>query len=107
MWISQPGRERSLQKTKSGSNAARKALPSPPILWKPPPANRIQPDCAHPKEKEFAQILDFYSLRWKYAHCSFPLRWDDRMTEMLTPDFFGLYVKLTTMKQRLVTENKP
>ena len=84
--------------------------PFPPILEKPPPANGVQPDFAHPREKEFAQTLDFYGLRWEYEHCSFPLRWDDRMTEMLTPDFFlqdvDLYVELTTMKQRLGTENK-
>jgi hypoxanthine phosphoribosyltransferase len=64
---------------------------------------------AHPSEKEFAQILDFYGLKWVYEPRSFPLRWEgDRVVEMLTPDFLltdlDLYVELTTMKQSLVTE---
>ena len=66
-------------------------------------------DFAHPSEKEFAHILDFYGLRWDYEPRSFPLRWEgDRVLEMLTPDFYladlELYVELTTMKQSLVTE---
>ena len=67
------------------------------------------PVFAHPSEKEFAQILDFYGLRWEYEPRSFPLRWDgDRVVEMMTPDFYlrdlDLFVELTTMKQSLVTE---
>ena len=64
---------------------------------------------AHPSEREFAQILDFYGLGWHYEPRSFPLRWEDeQVVEMLTPDFYlpelELYVELTTMKQSLVTE---
>ena len=67
------------------------------------------PNFAHPSEKEFARILDFYGLRWEYEPRSFPLRWEgDRVVEMLTPDFYlpdlGLYLELTTMKQSLVTQ---
>ena len=67
------------------------------------------PELAHPSEREFAQILDFYGVRWVYEPRSFPLRWEnDRMVEALTPDFYlsdlDLYVELTTMKQSLVTE---
>ena len=67
------------------------------------------PSFAHPSETEFAQILDFYGLRWAYEPRSFALNWDgDRVVEMLTPDFYltelDLYVELTTMKQALVTE---
>ena len=67
------------------------------------------PAFAHPSEKEFAQILNFYGLNWTYEPRSFPLGWDgDRVVEMMTPDFFlldlDLYVELTTMKQSLVTE---
>ena len=67
------------------------------------------PAFAHPSEQEFAQILDFYGLRWEYEPRSFPLTWDgDKVVEMLTPDFFlpdlDLYIELTTMKQSLVTE---
>ncbi len=64
---------------------------------------------AHPSEEEFAKILDFYSIRWEYEPRSFPLHWEgERVTEMLTPDFYladlDLYVELTTLKQSLVTE---
>ena len=67
------------------------------------------PIFAHPSEREFAQILDFYGLRWAYEPRSFSLRWEgDRVVEMLTPDFYladlDLYLELTTMKQSLVTE---
>ena len=67
------------------------------------------PVFAHPSEREFAHILDFYGLRWEYEPRSFPLRWEvDRVMEMLTPDFYlpdlELYLELTTMKQSLVTE---
>ena len=31
---------------------------------------------AHPSELEFAQILDFYGLKWQYEPRSFPLRYD-------------------------------
>ena len=66
------------------------------------------PNFAHPSEREFARILDFYGLRWDYEPLSFPLRWDgDRMIEMMTPDFYlpdlNLYLELTTMRQSLVT----
>ena len=67
------------------------------------------PTFAHPSEREFAQILGFYGVEWQYEPHSFPLRWEeDRIVEMLTPDFYlpdlNLYVELTTMKQSLVTE---
>ena len=73
-----------------------------------PETNDVQ-SFAHPSEKEFAQILDFYGVRWEYEPRSFPLKWDgDRVAEMLTPDFYladlDLYVELTTLKQSLVTE---
>ena len=71
-------------------------------------ANGGQPGFAHPSEREFAGILDFYGLRWEYEPMSYPLQWDaDRAVEMLTPDFYlpdlDLYLELTTMKQSLVT----
>ena len=64
---------------------------------------------AHPSEAEFANILDFYGVKWLYEPRSFSLRWEgDRVTEMFTPDFYlsdlDLYVELTTLRQRLVTE---
>lgn len=64
---------------------------------------------AHPSEREFARILDFFGIRWLYEPRSFPLRWaGERATEMFTPDFYlpdlDLYIELTTMRQRLVTK---
>ena len=64
---------------------------------------------AHPSEVEFARILDFYEIRWSYEPRSFPLRWEgERVAEMFTPDFYladlDLYVEITTLRQRLVTE---
>ena len=64
---------------------------------------------AHPSEIEFAQILDFYGLKWQYEPRSFPLRYEgEKIAEMMTPDFYltdlDLYVELTTLKQSLVTE---
>jgi bifunctional protein TilS/HprT len=63
----------------------------------------------HPSEQEFARWLDFYRVEWLYEPRSFPLSWkEEKVTEMFTPDFYlpglDLYVELTTMKQRLVTE---
>ncbi len=71
--------------------------------------HRRSPQFVHPSEEEFARFLDFYRIEWIYEPQSFPLKWDgDRVTEMLTPDFYlpglDLYVELTTMKQSLVTK---
>jgi bifunctional protein TilS/HprT len=64
---------------------------------------------AHPSEKEFARLLDFYHIEWIYEPRSFPLNWEaDKVTEMFTPDFYlpalELYVEMTTLKQSLVTK---
>jgi bifunctional protein TilS/HprT len=63
---------------------------------------------AHPSEREFADILDFYHIDWVYEPRSFILKREgDRIAAMFTPDFYlpelDLYVELTTLKQRLVT----
>jgi hypothetical protein len=63
----------------------------------------------HPSEELFANLLDFYRIRWEYEPRSFALQWDKdgKVMEAFTPDFylpeFDLYVELTTMKQALVT----
>jgi hypoxanthine phosphoribosyltransferase len=64
---------------------------------------------AHPSEREFARLLDFYRIKWDYEPTSFVINWnEDGVTEMFTPDFYlpeeNLYVELTTMKQSLVTK---
>jgi hypothetical protein len=68
------------------------------------------PIFAHPSEAEFAQLLDFYKIRWHYEPTTFPLQWDaqGRILESFTPDFYlpdqHLYIELTTQKQGLVTK---
>jgi len=64
------------------------------------------PVFAHPSEKEFSQILEFYNIEWVYDPHSFPISWEnDRITEMFTPDFYlpeqDLYVELTTLRPQL------
>lgn len=64
---------------------------------------------AHPSEEDFTRLLDFYNIAWVYEPRAFPLSWEgERVTEMFTPDFYlpalDLYVELTTMRQKLVTE---
>jgi hypothetical protein len=65
---------------------------------------------AHESEREFAAILDYYQIRWEYEPRTFPLRWDadGKPIESFTPDFYlvdqGLFIELTTLKQRLVTK---
>jgi hypoxanthine phosphoribosyltransferase len=63
---------------------------------------------SHPSELEFAHILDFYGIAWRYETITFPLRWDERghVIEAFTPDFYlvdqNLYVELTTLRQKLM-----
>jgi hypoxanthine phosphoribosyltransferase len=64
---------------------------------------------AHPSEREFARILDFYRIVWRYEPRSFVLRAKgDHILEMFSPDFYlpelDLYIELTTLRQRLVTK---
>ncbi len=74
------------------------------------PVERETPVFAHPSETEFAQVLDFYRIPWRYEPHTYALAWDDqgRVTEAFTPDFYlpelDLYLELTTMKQSLVTK---
>jgi hypothetical protein len=72
--------------------------------------SRKFPDFAHPSEREFARVMDFYGVRWKYEPRTFPIEWDEQRTvvQAFTPDFylpdFDLFIELTTMKQSLVTK---
>ena len=64
---------------------------------------------AHPSERVFARLMDFYRIEWEYEPRTFPIEWNEQgvVVEAFTPDFhlpeLGLYVELTTMKQSLVT----
>ena len=64
---------------------------------------------AHPSERVFARLMDFYGIEWEYEPRTFPIEWNEQgvAVEAFTPDFhlpeLDLYVELTTMKQSLVT----
>lgn len=76
----------------------------------PPPAEETTIRFAHASEEEFARILDFYHIRWKYEPRTFPIEWDEagKAVSSFTPDFYlpdhDLYIELTTLKQSLVTK---
>ncbi|MHB1296281.1 MAG: PDDEXK family nuclease [Anaerolineae bacterium] len=63
---------------------------------------------SHPSEEEFARVLDFYGIEWRYEPTTFPLHWDERgaIVEAFTPDFYlvqeDLYVELTTLRPKLM-----
>lgn len=64
---------------------------------------------ANDSEAEFAKVLDFYGIPWKYEPETFPIEWwpDGRVKSSFSPDFYlpemDTYLELTTMKQSLVT----
>ena len=68
------------------------------------------PEFAHPSEREFARVMDFYRIRWEYEPKTFPIKWDENknVISAFTPDFYlpdlDLFIELTTMKQSLVTK---
>jgi hypothetical protein len=67
-------------------------------------------DFAHESERQFADLLDAYGIRWDYEPTTFVLEVDaaGNTVEAFTPDFylcdFGTYVELTTLRQPLVTK---
>ena len=64
---------------------------------------------AHASERQFARLLDFYQIEWRYEPRSFDLEWDNEgnVVQRFTPDFYlpqyDLYIEITTLNQRLVT----
>lgn len=62
---------------------------------------------SHPSEAEFARLLDFYGIEWRYEPMVFPIDWDGAgaVSEAFTPDFYlvaqDCYIELTTMRQSL------
>ncbi|MFZ9609045.1 MAG: cytidylate kinase-like family protein, partial [Candidatus Limnocylindrus sp.] len=67
---------------------------------------------AHRSEAEFAQILDFYGVRWEYEATTFPLthHTDGRVASRFAPDFYlpdmNLWVELTTIRQALMRQKR-
>jgi len=72
-----------------------------------PPVAREDIQFSHPSEAEFARLLDFYGIEWRYEPVVYPIEWDEHgnVTEAFTPDFYfvrqGYYIELTTMRQSL------
>lgn len=64
---------------------------------------------AHESERRFAELLDFYGVRWEYEPVVFALDWhpDGTVRSAFCPDFYlpdhGTFVELTTLSQKLVT----
>jgi hypothetical protein len=62
---------------------------------------------AHRSEEEFARLLDFYEVEWRYEPCTFPISRDARgnAVEWFAPDFYlpqyDLYVEMTVLNPRL------
>lgn len=62
---------------------------------------------AHQSEAEFARLLDFYRVDWRYEPCTFPIVRDGsgKILEWFTPDFYlpayDLFVELTVLDPRL------
>ncbi|NLG26929.1 MAG: hypothetical protein GX557_03410 [Chloroflexi bacterium] len=81
------------------------ALPQPTAN---PPIPRKDIVFSHPSEEEFARVLDFYGIEWRYEPTTFPLEWDEQgaVTVAFSPDFYlvhqELYIELTTLRSRLM-----
>jgi hypothetical protein len=64
---------------------------------------------AHHSEQQFAELLDFYGVRWEYEPVEFVLDWhrDGMPKSAFRPDFYlpdhDCFVELTTLSQKLVT----
>lgn len=70
----------------------------------------VTPVFAHESERHFAELLDFYGVRWLYEPVEFVLDWrpDGTPRTAFRPDFFlpdhGTFIELTTLNQKLVTK---
>jgi hypothetical protein len=73
------------------------------------PSTKREVRFAHDSERTFAELLDFYGVRWDYEPVEFVLDWhrDGRPKAGFRPDFYlpdhDCFVELTTLNQKLVT----
>ena len=73
-----------------------------------PPVDRRDIVFSHPSEQQFAKVLDFYGIEWRYEPTTFPLTWttEGQIREAFSPDFYlvqeDLYVELTTLRRKLM-----
>ena len=64
---------------------------------------------AHDSERQFAELLDFYGIEWRYEPETFVLSRSPsgEVTEAFTPDFylpqFDRYVEITTARQKYIS----
>ncbi|MHB8330246.1 MAG: PDDEXK family nuclease [Acidimicrobiales bacterium] len=64
---------------------------------------------AHESEQHFAELLDFYGVRWEYEPVEFILEWNAEggPHSAFRPDFYlpdhDCFIELTTLNQKLVT----
>jgi hypothetical protein len=77
------------------------------------PASGLKSDSvgfAHASERQFARLLDFYAIDWRYEPTSFDIDFDADgvVVARFTPDFYlpayDLYIEITTLNQKLVTK---
>jgi hypothetical protein len=65
---------------------------------------------AHNSERQFARLLDFYLIDWRYEPTAFAIDWDENgsVSRRFAPDFylpeFDIYIEITTLNQKLVTK---
>jgi hypothetical protein len=75
-----------------------------------PPLPHEQVRFAHNSERQFARLLDFYGIEWRYEPTTFTLERDKagNPVQAFTPDFYlpayDLYIEITTLNQKLVTK---
>ena len=75
-----------------------------------PPLPHEQVRFAHNSERQFARLLDFYGIEWRYEPTTFTLEHDKagNPVQAFTPDFYlpayDLYIEITTLNQKLVTK---
>ena len=74
------------------------------------PEDQTTPSFAHDSERRFAELLDFYGVRWEYEPVEFVLDWHDdgAPRSAFRPDFYladhDCFIELTTLSQKLVTK---
>jgi hypothetical protein len=65
---------------------------------------------AHNSERQFAKLLDFYTIVWEYEPRTFVLERDreGHPVQAFSPDFYlpayDVYIEITTLNQKLVTK---
>lgn len=86
--------------------------PKQEVTKQPVITSRLDVVFAHHSEEIFANLLDFYKVRWEYEPRAFVLLRDEdgNIKESFTPDFYlpdyDLYIELTTRRKNLGTRKR-